>query len=100
MAAQDEAKPVPILLNALQVGPPLPQGGFCLFTAGAVGSGKSTLQHALIHRLFTDERIAFSFRNEEGETHQDPELLEWIKRFQNGEFPKRTQGRLHACLPF
>ena len=105
MAAQREAKPVPIQpvgieeddqLSALQAGPPLPRGGFCLFTAGAVGSGKSTLQHALVHRLYKDERIDFSFRNEEGEEHHDPDLQEWIFQFDRGEFPERTQGRLQT----
>ena len=105
MAAQSEAKPVPIQpigideedqLNAPLMAPPLPHGGYCLFTAGAVGSGKSTLQHALIHRLYTDERIDFSFRNEEGESHHDPDLQDWIFQFDRGEFPERTQGRLQT----
>ena len=84
MAARDDE------LSALQAGPPLPQGGSCLFTAGAVGSGKSTLQHALIHRLYRDERIDFSFRNEDGEALHDPDLQEWIFQFDRGEFPERT----------
>ena len=104
MAAQGEAKPIPIqpigidedALDTLQAGPPLPRGGSCLFTAGAVRSGKSTLQHALIHRLYRDERIDFSFRNEEGEVLHDPELQEWIFQFDRGEFPERTQGRLQT----
>ena len=99
MAARGEAKPVPIQpvgidgddeLSAIQAGPPLPQGGSCLFTAGAVGSGKSTLQHALIHSLYRDERIDFSFRNEDGEALHDPDLQEWIFQFDRGEFPERT----------
>ena len=82
--------------DALRTAPPLPHGGYCLFTAGIVGSGKSTLQHALIHRLYTDERMDFAFRNEEGETHHDPALQEWIFQFDRGEFPERTQGRLRT----
>ena len=70
--------------------PPLPDGGHCLFTVGAVQAGKSTLQHALIHRLYTDERIVLTFRNEDGATFQDPDLQDWIFRFDRGEFPERT----------
>lgn len=70
--------------------PPLPHDGYCLFTAGAAGVGKSTLQHALIHRLHTDENIQFKLRNTEGLEHQDPALQEWIYRFDRGEFPERT----------
>ena len=105
MAVRGEAKPVAIQpvgidegdrRDALRTGPPLPRGGSCLVTAGAVGSGKSTLQHALIHRLYKDERIDFSFRNEDGEAHHDPDLQEWIFQFDRGEFPERTQGRLQT----
>lgn len=105
MAGQGEAKPIPIQplgigedgqLDTLQIAPPLPHGGHCLFTAGTVGSGKSTLQHALIHRLYKDERIDFTFRNEEGKEHHDPELQEWIFQFDRGEFPERTRGRLQT----
>ncbi len=77
--------------------PPLPQGGYCLFTAGVVGAGKSTLQHALIHRLYTDERIDLTFQNEDGQTNPSGELLGWINRFDRGEFPERTpQGTLQT----
>ena len=83
-------------LGALQFMPPLLHGGHCLFTAGTASAGKSTLQHALIHRLFTDERINLTFRNEEGGTHHDPDLQEWILRFDRGEFPDRTKGNLQT----
>ena len=77
-------------LSAIVDTPPLPRGGHCLFTAGTVGAGKSTFQHALIHRLYKDERIDFTFRNEDGDTYQDPDLQQWIFRFDRGEFPERT----------
>ena len=106
MAAQDGAKPVAIQpigideddqLNTFRTAPPLPDGVHCLFTVGAVGAGKSTLQHALIHRLYTDEGIDLTFRNEEGEVYQDPDLQEWIYRFDQGEFPERTrEGTLQS----
>ncbi len=96
---QNEPMPVPIRpirvdendrLNPNRIVPPLPQGGYCLFTAGVVGSGKSTLQHALVHRLYTDERVDLTFKNEDGETSPNGELLDWINRFDRGEFPERT----------
>ena len=77
-------------LGAIFDTPPLPHGGHCLFVVGNVSAGKSTLQHALIHRLYTDERIDLTFRNEAGDTHQDPALQDWIFRFDRGEFPERT----------
>ena len=84
-------------LNPNRTVPPVPQGGYCLFTAGVVGAGKSTLQHALIHRLYTDERIDLTFQNEDGETSPNGELLGWINRFDRGEFPERTpQGTLQT----
>ena len=77
--------------------PPLPNGGYCLFTAGAVNAGKSTLQHALIHRLYRDERIDLIFRSEDGDTSPSPALLNWILRFDRGEFPARTpEGMLQT----
>lgn len=71
--------------------PPLPHGGHCLFTAGAVGAGKSTLQHAIIHCLHCDEGIDLTFRNGDGDAHHDAGLQEWIFRFDRGEFPERTR---------
>lgn len=73
----------------------LPEGGHCLFTVGAVGAGKSTLQHAVIHRLYTDERLALTMHGEETETLDNQDLQEWIFKFDRGEFPNRTpRGRL------
>ena len=106
-------EPTPVTIRPIRVGendrpgpdrprtvppvPPLPQDGYCLFTAGVVGAGKSTLQHALIHRLYTDERIDLTFQNEDGETSPNGELLGWINRFDRGEFPERTpQGTLQT----
>ena len=71
--------------------PPLPEDGYCLFTTGATSAGKSTFQHAIIHRLYTDEKMNLSFLNEEGKPIQDPDLQEWIFKFDRGEFPERTK---------
>ncbi len=100
--------PIPVNLRPIRVdendrftsnrtAPPLPKGGYCLFVVGAVRSGKSTLLHALIHRLYTDEHINLTFQNEDGETDPSIELLDWINRFDRGEFPERTPtGTLQA----
>ena len=102
MALQDETGPGDFRLDSEDgdgsgLGPPLPHGGHCLFTAGAVGAGKSTLQHAIIHCLYRDERIDLTFLNGDGDAHQDPDLQDWIFRFDHGEFPERTrQGALQT----
>lgn len=71
----------------------LPKDGTCLVTAGAASSGKSTLQRALIHKLFTDEDVRLEFRDGDGEPLHDPELQRWIFDFDRGVFPDRTVWR-------
>lgn len=71
----------------------LPRDGTCLITAGVAGSGKSVLQRALIHKLFTDESVRLEFRDGEGEALQDPELQQWIFEYDRGEFPDRNVWR-------
>ncbi len=96
MDLEDEAKP-DVFPFGIEDGdhsglaPPLPKGGHCLFTAGAVGAGKSTLQHAIIHCLHRDEGIDLTFRSGDGNAHHDPDLQDWSFRFDRGEFPDRTR---------
>ncbi len=72
----------------------LPSGSNCLITVGAATAGKSVLQHALIHRLWKDDRITLDFWNIDAGLSQDQEkdsiLMEWVKRFDDGELPPRT----------
>lgn len=68
----------------------LPKDGACLLSVGVAQSGKSTLQRALIHRLFTDETVQLEFRDGDGNPIQDAELQDWIFQFHRGEFPLRT----------
>ena len=74
-----------------EVGTILPKDGTCLITAGAPSSGKSTLQRALIHKLFTDEAVRLEFRDGEGEPLHDPKLQKWIFEHDRGVFPKRNE---------
>ena len=67
--------------------PALPKGGTCLLTAGVVSSGKTTLLHALIHRIYTDETVDFAFRDANGDALHDPELQHWIFNYDAGHFP-------------
>lgn len=80
-----------------EAGPALPSGGTCLLVAGATSSGKSTVLRSLIHQLFTDEMVRLEFRDEAGESIQDPVLQEWILEHDRGVFPKGTPlGRLQS----
>ena len=71
----------------------IPAGSNCLFT-GTVSAGKSTLQHALVHRLWKDDRIRLQFWDMQSglpqEQKQDGVLMDWVVKFDRGELPKRT----------
>lgn len=72
----------------------IPAGNNCLFTVGTVSAGKSTLQHALVHRLWKDDRIKLQFWDMQSglpqEQKQDGVLMDWVIKFDRGELPRRT----------
>lgn len=68
------------------------RSGNYLFTVGNVGSGKSTIQSSLIHRLWSDSRILFEYATTDGNPAHDAYLNGWVQNIGNGYFPARTQA--------
>jgi hypothetical protein len=66
--------------------------GNYLFTVGNVGSGKSTIQSYLIHRLWSDSRILFEYATTDGNPAHDAYLNGWVQNIGNGFFPGRTKA--------
>src|SRR5512134_3844054 len=65
--------------------------GNFLFTVGGVGSGKSTLQNFLVHRLHVDENIHFDRTSRDGKTASEAYLNAWVHNIAAGYLPERTQ---------
>jgi hypothetical protein len=68
------------------------KSGNYLFTVGNVGSGKSTIQSSLIHRLWSDSRILFEYATTDGNPAHDAYLNGWVQNIGNGFFPERTKA--------
>jgi ABC-type dipeptide/oligopeptide/nickel transport system ATPase component len=68
------------------------KSGNYLFTVGNVGSGKSTIQSSLIHRLWSDSRILFEYATTDGNPAHDAYLNGWVQNIGNGYFPARTKA--------
>jgi hypothetical protein len=68
------------------------KSGDYLFTVGNVGSGKSTIQSYLIHRLWSDSRILFEYATTDGNPAHDAYLNGWVQNIGNGFFPERTKA--------
>ena len=79
------------------------RSGNFVFTVGNVGCGKSTLQTALVYRLWSREDLVFDFNHESNDQRHDALLQEWILRLQrDGGLPERTKaGRLQEfCIEY
>ena len=77
--------------------------GNFVFTIGNVGCGKSTLQTALVYRLWSREDLLFDFNHESNDQRHDALLQEWILRlYKDGALPERTKaGRLQEfCIAY
>jgi hypothetical protein len=64
--------------------------GNFLFTVGGVGSGKSTLQNFLVHRLHVDETIDFDRTGNDGNGLSAAYLNAWVQNIAAGYLPERT----------
>jgi len=88
--------------------------GNYLITVGNPSAGKSTLQNALIYRLWTDARVDFEHCGLIDDPDHDAILHSWIDNFARGRLPKRSlqgilqefsirigqKGRPHLALNF
>lgn len=66
------------------------KGNF-LITVGNPSAGKSTLQNALIYRLWTDKRITFDYANKVDDHEHDAIINRWISNFADGRLPARSE---------
>ncbi len=66
------------------------RSGNYLITVGNPSAGKSTLQNALIYRLWTDKRIDCEYSNLTDDPDHDAILHSWVSNFANGHLPPRS----------
>jgi hypothetical protein len=77
------------------------KSGNYLITVGNPSSGKSTLQNALIYRLWTDRRIDCEHSNLTGNHDHDAILQSWVSNFADGilqEFSIRIGQKKRSTL--
>lgn len=70
------------------------RSGNYIFTVGDVSSGKSVLQNLLIYRLWTHEKIIYTYSSKDGNPKHDATLNDWVERFSNGNLPERTRAAI------
>lgn len=67
------------------------KSGDFLFTVGATGSGKSTIQSFLVHRLASHPSVVYTPASADGDPKNDAYLNGWVQNIANGFFPRRTE---------
>jgi energy-coupling factor transporter ATP-binding protein EcfA2 len=67
------------------------KAGSYLITVGNPSAGKSTLQNALVYRLWSDQRINFEYSSLDDDHEHDAILNSWVTSFASGELPRRSE---------